>query len=73
MSRTSMLIVLGVVNILTPFSGLPVSIRTLIAIICGACIFGIGLSLRTHETHAIASPPNEPPPSTPLPSSVSPI
>ncbi|MFZ2167311.1 MAG: hypothetical protein WAV50_00405 [Minisyncoccia bacterium] len=49
MSRTSALIVLGVVTLLTPFSGLPVAIRTLLAVICGAFILGIGLSMRTHE------------------------
>lgn len=51
MSRTGMLIVLGVLTILTPFSGLPVAIRTLLTVIFGACVVGIGLSLRIHESH----------------------
>jgi hypothetical protein len=49
MSRPSQLILLGILTILTPFSGLPVNIRTLLLVIFGAYIFGIGLSLRTRE------------------------
>ena len=49
MSRPSILILLGVLVILTPFSGLPINIRTLLLIIFGAYVFGIGLSLRTHQ------------------------
>ncbi|OGG64639.1 hypothetical protein A3C94_00985 [Candidatus Kaiserbacteria bacterium RIFCSPHIGHO2_02_FULL_55_17] len=52
MSRTSTLILLGILVILTPFSGLPISIRSLLAVIFGACIASIGLSLRTHEARA---------------------
>lgn len=49
MSRPSILILLGVLTILAPFSGLPVSVRTLLTIIFGACVFGIGISMRTHK------------------------
>jgi len=49
MSRPSMLIVLGVLVILVPFSGLPMSFRHLLSIIFGACVLGIGLSLRVHR------------------------
>jgi len=49
MSRPSMLILIGILTILAPFSGLPVAIRTLLAVILGACVFGIGLSLRVSK------------------------
>lgn len=49
MSRTSTLILLGILVILTPYSGLPVSIRSLFEVILGACIAGIGLSLRARD------------------------
>lgn len=49
MSRSSTLILLGVLVILAPFSGFPMSIRSLIAVICGACVLGIGLSMRVHK------------------------
>jgi hypothetical protein len=46
MSRASILMILGVLVILTPFSGLPISLRTLLLIIFGAAVFGIGLAMR---------------------------
>jgi len=49
MSRPSMLILLGVFIILVPFSGLPINIRTLILVIFGAYVLGIGLSLRARR------------------------
>lgn len=49
MSRAGTLILLGVLTMLTPFSGLPSSIRSLLAVIFGVCIAGIGLALRTRE------------------------
>jgi len=47
MSRSSVLILLGVVAMLVPFSGLPVAIRSSLAVLCGACVLGIGLAMRT--------------------------
>lgn len=44
-----MLIILGVLTILTPFSGLPASVRTLLTVIFGACVLGIGISMRTSK------------------------
>lgn len=85
MSRTSTLILLGILTILTPFSGLPIAFRTLLAVIFGACVASIGLMLRTREArHTMDSvtgeartmqPPVESTPVTPPPppSSVSPI
>jgi hypothetical protein len=49
MSRTSALILLGVLILIVPFSGLPISFRSLLTIIFGACVLGIGLSLRAHD------------------------
>ena len=49
MSRSSTLILLGVLTILAPFSGLPIALRNLLAAIFGACVLGIGISLRTRE------------------------
>lgn len=49
MSRASMLILLGILTILVSFSGLPIAIRSILLVIFGACIFGIGLSLRVHH------------------------
>ncbi len=53
MSRTSALILIGVLTILTPFSGLPISFRTLLTLIFGACVLGIGLSLRAHDARSV--------------------
>ncbi len=49
MSRTSALILLGVLIILIPFSGLPIALRTLLQELCGVSVLGIALMLRTHE------------------------
>lgn len=57
MSRTSALILLGVLVILIPFSGLPIALRTLLSEICGIAILGIGLMMRTHEVHRTESAP----------------
>ena len=49
MSRTGMLILLGVLTLLTPFSGLPASFRTFLTVAFGVCVLSIGLSLRSRE------------------------
>jgi len=74
MSRTSTLILLGILTILTPFSGLPIAFRTLLTVIFGASVVGIGLMLRTREARSMQQPA-EPPPIIPPapPASVSPI
>jgi hypothetical protein len=51
MSRTGVLITLGVLVMLTPFSGLPVAIRDLLLVAFGVCVLVIGLSLRKSEVH----------------------
>ncbi|MEK7101260.1 MAG: hypothetical protein AAB921_04145 [Patescibacteria group bacterium] len=55
MSRANTLILLGVLVILTPFSGLPIAIRTFFAVIFGVCVFGIGLSMRAREVRLRAA------------------
>ncbi|MEK7135650.1 MAG: hypothetical protein AAB831_00630 [Patescibacteria group bacterium] len=49
MSRSSILILLGILTILAPFSGLPMSIRSLLSVIFGACVLGIGISMRANK------------------------
>lgn len=49
MSRTSILILLGVLIILAPFSGLPVGIRSFSTVVLGACVAIIGLMVRGNE------------------------
>ncbi len=65
MSRSSTLIVLGALTILAPLSGLPVSMRTLLTIIFGACVLGIGLTMRTRMAPASQAEPPAPAPPTP--------
>ncbi|OGG59267.1 hypothetical protein A2765_06655 [Candidatus Kaiserbacteria bacterium RIFCSPHIGHO2_01_FULL_56_24] len=78
MSRASVLILLGILTILTPFSGLPVSARTFLAIFFGACVVSIGVALRADrvrqdviESRPPAAveekSPDLPPPSPPPP------
>ncbi|MFA6408223.1 MAG: hypothetical protein WCW36_01965 [Candidatus Paceibacterota bacterium] len=52
MSRTSTLILLGVLNILTPFSGLPVAFRSLLTVAVGLATLAIGVSLRKKDVLA---------------------
>lgn len=49
MSRSSSLILLGVLVVLAPFSGLPIAVWKLFEIIFGVCILGIGLSMRVRR------------------------
>ena len=53
MSRTSALILLGVLILLVPFSGLPISFRSLLTLVFGACVLGIGLSLRARDAESV--------------------
>jgi len=73
MSRSSTLILLGVLTILAPFSGLPMAFRSLLSVIFGACVLGIGFSMRAREVHTAQAQPEIP--STPIttPTGVSPI
>jgi len=49
MSRSSVLILLGILVILAPFSGLPISARSLFSVIFGACVLGIGFYMRANK------------------------
>ena len=66
MSRTSTLILLGVLAMLAPFSGFPIAFRNLLAVIFGACVAGIGFSMRAHEARSAAAgqPSIETPPTS---------
>jgi hypothetical protein len=73
MSRSSTLIVLGVVTLLVPFSGLPIALRSILIVALGASVAGIGLLLRSQET-ARRQPPSQMQPSEPTPpQGISPI
>jgi hypothetical protein len=68
MSRSSTLILLGVLTILMPLSGFPSAFRSLASIILGACVLGIGLSFRTRglpQDSSESLPPAEPQPLSP--------
>jgi VIT1/CCC1 family predicted Fe2+/Mn2+ transporter len=56
MSRSGILIVLGVLIILAPFSGLPVSIRSFLAVVLGAGVSVLGLMIRNSEARAKREP-----------------
>lgn len=55
MSRAGTLILLGILTILVPFSGLPSSLRSFLAVIFGMCVAGIGLALRSGESRRAQS------------------
>ncbi len=55
MSRAGALILFGVLTIIIPFSGLPITIRSMLTVIFGACVLGIGLSLRVHRARVAES------------------
>jgi hypothetical protein len=55
MSRTGTLILLGVLVILIPFSGLPVAIRSSLLVISGISVLSIGLFLRVNESKDTAN------------------
>ena len=73
MSRASMLILLGILTMFVPFSGLPIAIRSLLAVIFGACIFGIGLSLRIHHARSVQMSVEAPAPEPVPPQTISPM
>ena len=62
-----MLIVLGLLVMLTPFSGLPTAFRSLLEVVFGAGVLGIGLMMRSHEAKRVqqAEETHTPEPATP--------
>lgn len=75
MSRTSLLILLGILIVLVPFSGLPSAIRTPLLVLFGIGVSAIGFSMRLHEAKQAVSRavPSAPPPEPVVPHDVSPI
>ncbi|MBI2410256.1 hypothetical protein HYV30_04465 [Candidatus Kaiserbacteria bacterium] len=61
MSRASTLILLGLLTILIPYSGLPSSIRSLGAVILGAAVASIGVALRAHDVRKKQESSDRPP------------
>ncbi len=56
MSRHSTLILLGIFAIVTPFSGLPATLRTLLTVIVGAAVLGIGMAERARMQRSATAP-----------------
>ncbi|MFA7302345.1 MAG: hypothetical protein WC030_01175 [Candidatus Paceibacterota bacterium] len=76
MSRSSTLVLLGVLTVLAPLSGLPSSFRTLLAAVLGASVMGIGLAMRTRPAKSVTeseSASEEPSHSAAPPPGMSPI
>jgi len=48
MSREMTLIVVGLLVIVTPYTGFPSFVRTAVLVLCGVVIAGIGFLMRTH-------------------------
>lgn len=46
MSSASVLMLMGILTALTPFSGLPISLRTILSVVFGGIIFALGFSSR---------------------------
>ena len=70
MSRSSTLILLGLLIVVTPFSGLPISLRTFLIVVMGAFVVAIAFLLRTREVQdaqsvAQSTAPESSPASTP--------
>lgn len=55
MSRAGMLILLGVLALLTPLSGLPIAVRSLLGAIVGVCVLSIGLRMRGEQAPKVAA------------------
>lgn len=53
MSRASTLILLGILTLVTPFSGLPELFRTVCIVVFAASISGIGLAMRLADVRAV--------------------
>lgn len=58
MSRSGALITLGLFTMLAPFSGLPSSVRSLLALFFGACVVGVGISLRVRGSSSVKEEPS---------------
>ena len=71
MSRSSTLILLGVLVMLAPYSGLPIVARTFLTVVFGAVVLGIGIWLRAEavRTEGRATPPAP----APAPASETPV
>jgi hypothetical protein len=49
MSRTGLIILLGILIMVIPFSGFPVAMRTLLSVVCGAGVLAAGFTLRAKD------------------------
>lgn len=55
MSKSSLLVVLGILVILAPFSGMPIALRNLLEVILGIIVLGIGLSIRVPKEPKVSA------------------
>ncbi len=55
MSRAGTLIMLGVLALLTPLSGLPIAFRSLLGAVIGVCVLSVGLRMRGEQAPVVAS------------------
>lgn len=64
---------LGILTMLVPFSGLPGSVRTFLAVLLGAIVLGIGISERAAQVRSMkqASAPAVPAPQPDAPPTMS--
>ncbi len=69
MTRPSILITLGIIIVLLPFSGLPIGLRSFILPILGLAVLVVGISLRAPRAlpplESAAAEPAPPPASAP--------
>lgn len=49
MSRNNILIILGALIVVVPFIGIPLGAWRMLEVVLGACVFGVGLSLRARD------------------------
>lgn len=52
MSRSSTLILLGLLIVITPFSGLPTALRTFLLVLFGALVVAIAFLIRSREVES---------------------
>lgn len=76
MSRSSTLILFGILIMLTPYSGLPIAFRTFLIVVFGACVAVFGFLLRksdVRESKAAQEAPQAESASPEPPQGISPI
>ena len=76
MSRAGTLILIGILIVLAPVSGLPMSVRMFLSIVFGACVIAIGIIIRSRDAKCAEASPlsmNRASAEPPVPPEISPI